>query len=153
MCLISENLFPKTAENDIICYKILIDCGTADNPKYISPYYDAEWKVGVKHHCENHFPNVSYVYHPKRRAVIEAGYFHTFANEEAAKCQAGRIAQDYNTINSGNSVVVFRAVIPKGSIMWDGFTPINNLDSYASKDLMILEEVGRFGGIVFGFRL
>lgn len=126
MCLVTWNIAPKIAEEDRICYKVLL----YDGKSYESPYYEAKWEVGKKHHCGKK----SSVRRVKGCNLIEGGYFHTFQRKEDAIAAAvhGTFPKD---------AVVFKSIIPKGSIMWPGFTSISRVDSYASKDLVIKENV------------
>lgn len=125
MCLVTWNIAPKIADEDTVCYKVLL----YDGKSYESPYFKGtKWEIGNKHHCGRRAQVTSY----ENWAIIEGGYFHSFMEKEDAIGAASFL---------GEGAVVFEAIIPKGSIMWNGFTADSRKDSYASKDLVIKENV------------
>lgn len=125
MCLIvdKENFKIEVAQEDIVCYKVLIKRRNGD---IVSPFQGFVYEIGKKYKTRmKHFYNSTY-------CKITEG-FHSFLKEEGAWREKMLLQDFYITY------VCFRCVIPKGSKIVYGI--YNAKDAIVSETIKIIEEV------------
>ena len=136
MCLVLTQLEPKIADKDIICYKLVVKKA---NGIYNSLYRKFEYiirrnyKIPETEKCilkENRFGV----------KILEEGVFHSFVREVDAfvdyQEQANILISHYHF---PMILSIIKCAIPKGAIYYMGST--NNMLSYASSQIKILEEI------------
>lgn len=129
MCLFINQLEPKIADKDIICYKLVER--TKIKGVYKSEFRGFEYIIGqlyinyfdikfsyflIKHTSRVH----------QRIHSIEEGMFHSYANYLSA-------------ITILPNRVALKCIIPKGAYYFEGY--FGNYPSYASSQIKILEEI------------
>lgn len=137
MCLYTKNRNAFVAEEDIVCYKILI--------KTKIPFVYKTPIVGTK---LIKFPNIKTTFKAKGNHIIHlapihptlsgndiyevaGGFIHTYKNLEGVKSLLER--------NCFENFTVFKCIIPKGT---NYYKSVNELeDEYASEKIKILEEI------------
>ena len=136
MCLLINQLEPKIADKDIICYKLVVKKA---NGIYNSLYRKFEYiirrnyKISETEKCvlkENRFGV----------KILEEGVFHSFVREVDAfidyREQANILISHYHF---PMILSIIKCAIPKGAIYYMGST--NSMLSYASSQIKILEEI------------
>ena len=124
MCLISEFKTPSTNSYNILCYKILISVGS----ELRTPYRDFLFNIGeVTTDSVEGEPSEVFNHY-----MIEAGYFHSYKNIDAARQSAGLIQRHSP---KGTIVKVFEAQIPAGTPYFEG-----QFEDLCSKSLLIIKE-------------
>ena len=136
MCLklVKDKKEKKVATENIVCYKFLKYSNYTH--KWMSPWYgDINWTIGKKFSASNwykDYPDENY---------INGGYFHTYDNEQSAILEAQAWDLTQNWCND-YTVAVFKCIIPKGSIYYDGFHNGEVIQSgYASKKLELIDKI------------
>ena len=130
MCLITfEN--SKIAEEDIICYKILVKRGDT----YITPFTETDvtdyvvnnkvWNDSVS---EDIITRIFLSIPPKKYYVIGRGFIHTY------KRSYSYIADRLQKYLSEGEVVILKCIIPAGTVYFEG-----NDDDYCSKSLKFIK--------------
>lgn len=125
MCLLSkQDIY--TADSDIMCYKV----GKVSRNGIISPYelfffefdklYTDQEPEMVIERVDGH-------------KIIEAGFFHAFADKRAALKEAEDLNRDYGY---SKKYKVFQAIIPKGTKYYKG-----SLYDICAKSIKILGDV------------
>ena len=136
MCLTvyAENLDPRVAEEDIVCYKVLDVLRRHDGSvEMCSLYYGYEYKPGELVESDIESDGVRYTGAEDGSALpyfeIEKG-LHSFVNFSGAVHEIGDSA-DFMT-----NAQIFAAIIPKGSGYYVG--DFDGQQSYASNALIVL---------------
>ena len=125
MCLLSkQDIY--TADSDIMCYKV----AKVSLNGIISPYelFFFEFdKLYTDHKPEMVIERVD------GHKIIEAGFFHTFADKRAALKEAEDLNRGYGY---SKKYKVFQAIIPKGTKYYKG-----SLYDICTKSIKILRDV------------
>lgn len=130
MCLITfEN--SKIAEEDIICYKILVKRGDT----YITPFaemditnYVVNNKVWNDSAPEDIKTQILLDVPPRKYYVIGEGFIHTYKHRYVY------IADLLKQYFPEDEIVVFKCIIPAGTVYFEG-----NDDDYCSKSLKFIK--------------
>lgn len=120
MCLYTKQTKPKIAEEDIICYKFYI---RLFGGLIVSPYIGIiAPKIGAITNTELGKP-----YGPKKR--VDEG-FHSFKILEDVKSVINKWKSKFD-------LVIFKCIIPKGSLYYLG--KFNKYESYCSDKINLIE--------------
>ena len=150
MCLITQQNQPKIADNDIICYKVLLKMKTGERTSYVSPiqhwfYFKDEpdpnyvfvpdkpyWLDNGKEDLKVSYVDMTYPVNYE----LYSGYFHMYKNKEDAE-------KFLTMYNLPLSLSLFECVIPKGSKYYEGTCKMCNLiaDSIASDKLIVKKQL------------
>ena len=126
MCLFINQLEPKIADKDIVCYKLVKR--TEIKGVYKSNYLRFEYIIRQLY--TNYF-DIKYAdMFIKRRynlSAIEEGMFHSYASNV------------YSILNPLQYCTLLKCIIPKGAYYFKGY--YGNYSSYASSQIKILEEI------------
>ena len=154
MCLITKQLHPKIADNDIICYKVLLKTKTGERTSYVSPiqhwfYFKDEpdpnyvfvpdksyWLLEKNEDIKpSYVDNLGIVNPYPVNYELYSGYFHMYKNKEDA--------EKFMTVYRVLSLSIFECVIPKGSKYYEGTCQMQNLiaDSIASDKLIVKKQL------------
>lgn len=98
MCLISKWNFPKKAEIDIVCYKVLMK----KYDQYYAPYVYNEVDITKPYNAEGK----SFSFNYSKRREKSVGYIHTVNTIASTR---------YMINNVDRRTVVFECIIPKGT--------------------------------------
>ena len=132
MCLFINQLKPKIADKNIICYKLVKR--TKVKGIYKSIFQKFEYTIkklyinNISIECSN-----SVIKHFKIQGIeggdyfIEEGMFHSYANCSHA------------VLNHAPDEFIVKCIIPKGAYYYKGY--YGGLASYASSQIKILEEI------------
>lgn len=134
MCLITfENL--KIAEEDIICYKILVKRGDT----YITPFaemditnYVVNNKVWNDSAPEDIKTQILLDVPPRKYYVIGEGFIHTY--ERSNLYIAGQLQKYFPE----DEIIMLKCIIPAGTVYFEG-----NDDDYCSKSLKFIKNEQR----------
>ena len=137
MCLYVHGTMHR-ATKDIVCYKFLalhlkrVDGQIVSN--WCSPFQTkCEWNEGeLKEIPENAYSCVNH-------GTVSEGYFHSYKDESDARSE-GRMWDFWSNLHN-YTVGVFKCVIPKGTLYYEG-EHTGCIDGYASQKLMVVELVG-----------
>ena len=131
MCLVINNLEPKIADKDIVCYKLV----KRTNIKGVYKSSFKEFEYVIRQLYINNFDirfsyflikHISMIGSPI--AYIEGGMFHSYASNL------------YPIILSPlPNCALLKCVIPKGAYYFEGY--FDDAPSYASSQIKILEEI------------
>ena len=126
MCLIINQLKPKIADKNIVCYKIV----KKSKVKGVYKSGVQRFEYIIRQLYTNHI-NIKYIniYIKKYYNIftIGVGMFHSYANYLPTK------------ITPSSDYIILKCIIPKGSYYFEGY--LNNLLLYASSQIKILEEI------------
>lgn len=133
MCLISNTNIPKIAQEDIVCYKVLIKPSILKSlfgKGYVTPWYDKKVKPkglfkaeGMKEIIRDYYASI----HPTKLYCIGGGFIHTYTNLNAI----GITGPDFVRQR------VFECIIPKGT---EYFISIDDQE-YASDCIIFKREI------------
>ena len=125
MCLRIQNIEPKIADKDIVCYKLV----KRTKIKGVYKSNIQKFEYVIRQLYTNYF-DIKYTdMLIKRRynlSAIEEGMFHSYTNYLSA-------------ITILPNLVVLECIIPKGAYYFEGY--FGNYPSYASSQIRILEEI------------
>lgn len=113
--MIATHTFIKKAKIDLLCYKVL------DKKTRYSPFQNKEF-IGVPY--EGRFKTFA----PPFFRNIEKGFLHACKTPERAEEIRTRLYED----GYKNKLEIFRAIIPKGTLYWEG-----EEDEYASRKITL----------------
>lgn len=133
MCLYSNQILPRRATKDIVCYKRMTKLSPG---LYITPYYyfrvhrdDFSLELdprGKPIRIRSKSQNESF------HTIVCGGYFHTYGSCDYALQMKLPI----------NSEVIIKCIIPKGSLYWKGIANGNSISyELASDRIIFVEEV------------
>ena len=128
MCLFINNLEPKIADKDIVCYKLVKR--TKIKGIYKSNFQRFEYIIRqlYTNNLDIRFANKSIkrsFY--KRFYIIEEGMFHSY------------VSNLYPILSPLPNCAILKCIIPKGAYYFEGY--FDNCPSYASSQIKILEEI------------
>ena len=174
MCLYLKkgNARIKTATEDIICYKIMLEVYPGYGsivPTYKTPYQGVympiEGLVDDEYFKLNQWARKCYNHSTKRRfhitsngvdnvckSLVSEGMIHTFVNLEDASHHSDYMFKcNYDYLSTlKNRYVVVKCVIPKGTSYYEGFTSLDGVDTftngYCSATLKFTGEIVDRGG-------
>lgn len=126
MCLFINQLEPKIADKDIICYKIVKKSKVKGVYKSGIQRFEYIIRQLYTNHINIKYINI-YIKEYYNIFTIGVGMFHSYANYLPTKLA---LSSDYITL---------KCIIPKGSYYFEGY--LNNLSLYASSQIKILEEI------------
>lgn len=139
MCLIVTSKEFKVAEEDIVCYKVLVRVPTQVKTVFRSPFREFTWFEGE--------PDPDRVYN----ATGDVCFTQNFRDFDCGKIFVGQgVFHTYKKSSdafvlkklSGEEAIVFKCVIPKGSEYLSGISDNlwqGDFESYGSKQLKILK--------------
>lgn len=128
MCLITNQLEPKIADKDIICYKLVKR--TKIKGVYKSSFQGFEYVIRqlYTNNINIEFTHKLIRYSSFLRYSIEEGMFHSY------------VSSLYPTrLNTPPNWITLKCIIPKGAYYYEGY--FGSLPSYASSQIKILEEI------------
>lgn len=132
MCLIAKNKNPLIAEDDIVCYKLLVQ--TTYRGEYRTPYkimyLDNKIIQGEKNLVAKGSEGIEPLCTPDRYKIT-GGFIHCYTDHEVATNCA-----DIIDIKCFIYVTVFECIIPKGTAYYKG----NNWDICA-KEIKLVKKV------------
>lgn len=153
MCLLSNDIFPSIAENDIECYKVVkMVCGQPLTP-YMNLPIEKDVIDGKNCFCANDVKKAIFndLYSLNE---VGGGYIHTFSSAEEAKQCILYNTTTFDFIYNGIAFVIFKCIIPKGTEYYSGYCENGNhynflykdrrnmpLNSYASEKIKFVEEL------------
>ena len=129
MCLLINQLEPKIADKDIVCYKLVKR--TKIKGIYKSSFQGFEYIIRqlYTNNLDIRFANKSIkrsFY--KRFYIIEEGMFHSYASRSYPV-----------TLSPLPNCALLKCIIPKGAYYFEGY--FDESPSYASSQIKILEEI------------
>ena len=152
MCLILKKDKPKTAKDDVICYKVLVkrSFDTVKTP-YTKTNVRSEILSGKEDFCAFSFNNSGMPIVMKRadnKYQIDGGVIHTYAKEKIAINDARWLRK---TVGE-ERVIIYECRIPKGCEYYEGETPVaitvfdnlkafNGCKSYASPRIRFVKKI------------
>lgn len=143
----------KTAKEDIICWKVLNYYASPNNDVYISPYQKIEYKIGERvvidkpwdrmqfqSYCFGNSGDATYFYQISH--IINGGGVYTFKDKDEAMDFMKWMQEEHK-----ETVVAIKCIIPKGTKYYKGLFQVlgykseKPIESYASKELFVMDEV------------
>ena len=126
MCLLINQLEPKIADKDIVCYKLVkrtkikgIYKSSFQGFEYvIRQLYTNNIKIEFSHKLIQHWPI-------SNKSVIEVGMFHSYVHPIPIKLEP--------------HMVQLKCIIPKGAYYFEGHSDL--IPCYTSSQIKILEEI------------
>ena len=128
MCLVTNHLYPKVADKDIVCYKLVKR--TKIKGIYKSSFQGFEYIIRQLYTNNLNIVFVhkiiqSYVY--SHFYIIEKGMFHSYTSNL------------YPILSPLPYCALLKCIIPKGAYYYEGYFDYS--PSYASSQIKILEEI------------
>jgi hypothetical protein len=144
MCLYVKGKEIKTAEEDIVCYKVLkIDRNFLDQECAYTPYTGLQiGKCFLKGEADFHAFGPSDIKLENlysSRYEVSCGFVHTCSDLESAK----KLCECLLTFTCP-MVVIYKCIIPKGTEYYEGvwsFSAESSRASYASKKIRFVKEI------------
>lgn len=136
MCLITKNKSPLIAEDDIVCYKLLVKTGNDYRTPYKLMYLDNKIVYGKKNLVAEGSEDIEHL--PLHgscipdRYKITGGFIHCYTDHETAIYRADFFDNNECVVY----VTVFECIIPKGTAYYKG----NNCDICA-KEIKLIKKV------------
>lgn len=127
MCLYPTTDKPKTAENDIVCYKVVQVSLEGNKIHPLWHFYSQIYELG-KVYCEKRF-DVS-------KSLLGVSFvtfgFHSYIKQSRARRNALRLT-NYKT----NKIIILKCVIPCGALYYEGSSgETASIEEYCSNKIM-----------------
>lgn len=132
MCILTNNVKFKIADQDIVCYKVLLKSKVEG--VFLSPYLRFYYTLNKQYDDNNELDVRKW---DNSDFIINGGVFHMFANYEDAMDEVNWLTFPEN-MDVLCSCAIVKCIIPKGSKYIEG--KYCQFDSIASKSI-IFEEV------------